>query len=1407
ESFVAIGVLDAHGATLQSTSTSASATAAAPVQSSHSGLVSHHRRADSDRVSIGQPVRSPDSGRVSITISRRINQPDGTFGGVAFVEVRPSRFSEFYREARLESGDLLTLVGMDGIILARRIGDRETSGEDLSKAPLFAEIAKNRSGNYAAVASLDGIERYISYRTLREYPLVVAAGKVQADVLTRAAARQSQALNVAAGVSALIALAAVMLLLGLARNKRALETISASAERLRATFSQAAVGIVHIGPDARFLHVNRKFCDITGYPAHALLALRLSDITHPDDSAALDGLGATPGASNDATIRDQEKRFVRKDGSIVWTKFSAAAVHDRFGKGEHFVAMVNDISARKRSEAQLRKVARARRVMADCNRALVHAIDEAALLQDMCATLAGPGEYRLVRVCMAHSDEEKSVHLVAQAGVDANEEADADVSWGDGERGRGTTGRAIRSGRACVVGDIEADPDLAPWHDRARAHGFRSVASLPLKRDGVAFGVLTLQAPEVNAFDSEEIGLLEELATEMAFGIITFRTRTEHARSAADLRDSEERFRRYFELGLIGMAVTLPSKRFIEVNDQLCAMLGYERSELLKLTSPTITHPDYRPEDQRQFALLMSGEIDTYSLDKQYLHTSGRAIDVTIAVRSVHGADGSLICTLAQIEDITERKRQEVSLRRAEEGLRESQRRFADMLANVQLLSVMLDTEARITYCNDYLVRLSGWNREELIGRNWFELLVPSDMRQLQEVLPSLLESGPSGWHHENQILTRTGERRLIHWNNSVLRDLAGKPIGIAGIGEDVTKRKQAEDQVRLQADLLGAVGQAVIATDLEGAITYSNRGAEQLYGWTSTEMKGRSLLEVAPVDGGGERGLERMARLHRGESWQGEIVVRRRDGTPFAAQVANSPIYDKSGALVGNIGVSSDITERKTYEGRIEYLATHDALTGLPNRNLLNDRLTQAISQAERTDTCLGIVFIDLDHFKYVNDGYGHSMGDGLLKAIAERVRGLMRGGDTVARLGGDEFVILLTSLNDPLLDASNAARRLTESFVRPFAVDGRDFTVTASMGISLYPADGSNLDELLTNADAAMYRAKELGRNDFQFYALEMSVKAIARVTLEVALRQALQLGQFALHYQPLVVIATGEVIGVEALIRWRHPELGQVSPVDFIPLAEETGLIVPIGEWVLRTACAQKKAWGDAGLPAMTVAVNLSALQLRQPGFVGLVARILDETGLDPRGLNLEITESMVMGRTDSMIGCLNELRALGITLSMDDFGTGYSNLGYLMHLPLDVLKIDRSFVRDLPTHQGAMSIARAIVSMGRSLGMRVVAEGVETMAQADFLESIWCEHAQGFMYCKPLPAAELAAWIEGHQSAGRGASPLQAVDGDGASRALVAAHIALATASVRAAPPLEPCGGDFAHPGETRQQARQ
>jgi diguanylate cyclase (GGDEF)-like protein len=433
---------------------------------------------------------------------------------------------------------------------------------------------------------------------------------------------------------------------------------------------------------------------------------------------------------------------------------------------------------------------------------------------------------------------------------------------------------------------------------------------------------------------------------------------------------------------------------------------------------------------------------------------------------------------------------------------------------------------------------------------------------------------------------------------------------------------------------------------------------------------------------------------------------------------------------------------ERKRYQVQLEHQANYDALTGLPNRNLLHDRLRQAV-YAKRNPRPMAVAFIDLDHFKFVNDSLGHGTGDKLLKGMAERLRSVLREGDTVARIGGDEFVVLLHEQgNEEVI--FRTMQRIAMEVSQPMMIDGKELFVTCSAGISMYPQDGPDVETLLRNADAAMYRAKDHGRNNFQFYTSEMNDRINERLALENALRRALERNELVLHYQQKIDVRTGALAGAEALVRWNHPDWGLLRPERFIPLAEETGLILQIGEWVIHEACRQIRAWLDQDLKPGLVSVNLSARQFRQDGLVRAVSRILEEAGVDPRHLELELTESTVMHNVATGIATLHGLKSLGVQLSVDDFGTGYSSLSYLKDLPIDVLKIDRAFVRDIGSGAGADEgvLAQAIISLAHNLHLKVIAEGVESEAQLRFLKRHGCDQVQGFFYGEPVPAEQFA-----------------------------------------------------------------
>lgn len=567
---------------------------------------------------------------------------------------------------------------------------------------------------------------------------------------------------------------------------------------------------------------------------------------------------------------------------------------------------------------------------------------------------------------------------------------------------------------------------------------------------------------------------------------------------------------------------------------------------------------------------------------------------------------------------------------------------------------------------------------------------------------------------------------------------IPGLPTALIGTGGGALLVQDGAETESLFHSAMGAakVGIFVLQDHL---FTYVNPHFLQLFGYTAEELIGRKGLADLVI-GEQQAFVTDRNRQHAagisGDDY--ELMVIRKDGSQFPLLVYGAST--KVGGRPASVGTVLDISAQKQAERRIRELADFDVLTGLPNRRLLQARFSQLLANAERDESEIAVIFLDLDHFKRVNDSFGHSVGDDLLCEVASRLVGAVRRVDTLARLGGDEFIFALPGI--AAAAAIDVARRLLEVCVVPYAVAGHELTVTPSLGISIFPQDGRDLETLLKNADAAMYRAKEGGRNTFQFYASDMNTATLERLLMESNLRRALFQKEFVLHYQPLVSLQSGLIIGVEALIRWQHPDLGMIMPDRFIHVAEETGLINHIGDWVLCEACRQAQAWANAGLPPLTMAVNVAPVQFRQAGFVEVVAGALAASGLEANRLELEVTERTVMHDADINLGTLSALHRMGIELSLDDFGTGYSSLAYLKRFPVGKLKIDRSFVSDLDVDPDDRAIASTIVSMGRNLRLTVLAEGVETQQQLDLLRNMGCDMAQGFLFSRAIPADKMA-----------------------------------------------------------------
>jgi diguanylate cyclase (GGDEF)-like protein/PAS domain S-box-containing protein len=665
---------------------------------------------------------------------------------------------------------------------------------------------------------------------------------------------------------------------------------------------------------------------------------------------------------------------------------------------------------------------------------------------------------------------------------------------------------------------------------------------------------------------------------------------------------------------------------------------------------------------------------------------------------------------------------------------------------NASAAQAIIDSVPGIFYVFDHHGRFLRWNRNfELVTESTGEQIAaahpldffgtPRDQTLVRESIERVFAEGSS--HTEADLITRSG-KRIPYYLSGVRIELEGQPC-VSGMGIDITERRRDEEMLRLRDRALQASVNAIVISGLDGRIAYANPAFERITGYAIEEVIGRDCRFLQGEDDE-QPGLTAIRNaLHARQEVSVLLRNYRKDGTLFWNDLHIAPVRGPDGVATHFVGVLNDVTNIKYYEEQLERQANVDTLTELANRNALKDRIRQAISTAQRTGSFVTIGFMDLDNFKFINDSLGHNVGDELLKEVAERLVSCMRSHDTIARYGGDEFAFVLVGQKDEQ-SVAHLVDRILKTVDRPFHIRGHKFYISCSVGLSFYPKDGNDADTLLRNADAAMYRAKESGRNNFQFYTPAMNQRVTERLSLEARLRQALADDEFALHYQPKVDLRSGAVVGAEALLRW-FPRSGRpVTPANFIPLAEETGLIVPIGEWVLRTACVHTRALQDAGLP-VSVAVNISARQFDANRLMGTIRDALEGAGLEPDLLELELTESLVMENPEEVVRVLHALKEMGLRLAIDDFGTGYSSLSYLQRLPVDRLKIDQSFVRDIGADPDDAIIARAVISLGHSLGMSVIAEGVSSKEQLSFLRENGCDEMQGYLFSRALPFEEL------------------------------------------------------------------
>jgi len=691
---------------------------------------------------------------------------------------------------------------------------------------------------------------------------------------------------------------------------------------------------------------------------------------------------------------------------------------------------------------------------------------------------------------------------------------------------------------------------------------------------------------------------------------------------------------------------------------------------------------------------------------------------------------------IAMLRDISARKQTESALRRAKEEL-------AALYRSAPLGVIALRSDWRVKLWNPAAEQIFGWKADEIAGSVFpdLEQLLKRDFAGIDE----MVRRGETITGKELRHVRRDGMPVDVSLSLAPLHDDAGRAAGIMCIVEDITRRMRDAEHQLLSGKIFENTQEGILVTDADGTILTVNQAFVAVTGYSVDEALGRkpSLLNSGRHDAAFY--AEMWQTLAEQGQWRGEIWNRRKSGEIYPEWINISAIHDDAGAVSHYVAIFSDITKVKENEERLRHLAHFDALTGLPNRFLFQDHVELALVQAARSGKQVAIMFLDLDRFKLINDTLGHRAGDTLLTEVGQRLAACLRAGDTLSRFGGDEFTVVL-----PDLESGSAAATVADKFIEalslPFHIAGKEFHITTSIGIAIYPQDGEHLDSLSRAADTAMFVAKEQGRNAYRFHAADgRDAASTRRFHLENQLRRALERGEMAVVYQPEVDVESGVITGMEALLRWDNHEFGEIQPLEFIPIAEDIGIIATLGNWILREACRQNKAWQDAGMPPICVSVNLSPLQLRDRRLVDAVRDILAETGLAGRWLELELTEGVLMQNLEESLLTFNALKQFGVRLSIDDFGTGYSSLGYLRQLPVDTLKIDRSFVTNIANNAEDAAISRAIVDLAHNLKLRVVAEGVESVAQLDTLREFQCCDAQGFYFSHPLPAAHITSLL--------------------------------------------------------------
>ena len=1029
------------------------------------------------------------------------------------------------------------------------------------------------------------------------------------------------------------------------------------------------------------------------------------------------------------------------------------------------LVMLNDAAPWKQAGQQVRSLDRLYAVLNTTNEFIMRCQDARTLFEEACRIAVEVGGFRMAWVGQIDPESEET-RPVACSGMVGDYLEHLHIVTSRTDRGNGPTGETLREGKFRICNDIANDPRMEPWRARATRMGYRASAAFPLHTRGKLVGALSLYSGSTGFFDTGEIGLLQRLTQNIGFALEIIDAESRRQTTEEMLRIKE----RALSTAINGIVMVSLCGTVSYVNQAFLDLWGYrDESEVLGRSILEFSEsPDQIGEMVSQLHEKGFARGDLVARRRD-----GTTFVAQLSANMVTDALGKPLCMLGSFIDISES-------RAAQELMQWDREQQATLRGMLEVVLKGGPMETTLDYCLQQVLSVSWLSILPKGGIFLMEdnlqtlrLIVSRDLSE--EIMSSCARVSIGTCHCGRAAATRqmqfsqcVDERHEIsfpgmedhgHYSMPLISD--GEVLGVmvlylpcgfrrdqrkeqflssvADILAAFIKRKRDEDSLRLSAAVIRSTHDGVVITDLEHRILRTNPSFSVITGYTEAEVLGNTPNLLHSLHHDAAFYQQMWGSIETCGFWQGEIWNRRKNGELYPEWLTVSAVRDETGEVVNYVGVFSDISKVKQAEEKLQHLAHYDALTDLPNRLLLRSRLEHAIKQAQREDRLLAVLYLDLDRFKDINDSLGHPAGDELLQIIADRLRQRLRKSDTLARIGGDEFVVLLESSMD-VRDVVNIVQMLIRLVREPVNLCcGREVYVGVSIGISIFPDDGDDAEQLIRNADTAMYQAKEQGSDNFHLYTEAMTRRVEARLETEARLRRALTRNEFVIHYQPLISVADLRCTGLEALVRWNDPlESGLVFPGSFIPLAEETGLILPLGDWVLRTACRQMKAWQDAGLALETLAINLSPIQFRQPDIHSRIADCLTETGLHPCCLELEITESAIMEQGSEAVAKLAEFKQLGVRLAIDDFGTGYSSLSYLKDFPIDKLKIDQSFVREISTSPAAAEIAAIIISMARTLNLESLAEGVEVEEQLEFLKASGCDSCQGYFFSRPVPA---------------------------------------------------------------------